>query len=98
MIHITKHTGGRSTLHLRLEGQLDDVHAGALRDVLAEARATGMTHFVLDCAGMTGAEGDGLEVLRTLKENGAQFIGLPVTIAWRLGLLHTMPSGSIQPS
>ena len=98
MIHITKTSEGSTTLHLRLEGMLDDAHAGALRDVVAEARAGQITHFVLDCAGMTGADGAGIDLLRTLKEDGATFRDLPVTLAWHLGLLHTTHSGSTQPS
>jgi anti-anti-sigma regulatory factor len=98
MIHITTTSEGCTTLHLRLEGMLDDAHAVALRDVIDEARASGIRAFVLDCAGMTGAEGTGLDLLRALKQGGATFRDLPVTLAWHLGLLHTTQSGSIQPS
>ncbi|CAG0982823.1 hypothetical protein ANRL2_02573 [Anaerolineae bacterium] len=98
MIHITTTSEGSSTLHLRLEGMLDEAHAGALRDVIAEARASRITRFVLDCAGMTGADATGLALLRSMKENGAVFHGLPVAVAWHLGLLPTTHSGSTQPS
>ena len=98
MIHITKTSEGCTTLHLRLEGMLDDAHAGALRDVIEEAKAGKILSFVLDCAGMTGADGTGLDLLRSLKEGGATFHDLPVAIAWHLGLLHTTRSGNTQPS
>ena len=98
MIHITRTSEGSTTLHLRLEGMLDEAHAGALRDVIAEARGSMITQFVLDCAGMTGADATGLELLRSMKADGAVFHDLPVAMAWHLGLLHTTHSGSTQPS
>jgi hypothetical protein len=98
MIHITKTSDGCSTLHLRLEGVLDGAHAVALRDVVDEARKGKIERFVFHCAGLTGAEGEGLDLLFMLKADGATFCDLPVTIAWRLGLLHTTQSGSFQPS
>ena len=98
MIHISKTSEECSTLHLRLEGTLDDAHASALRDVIHEAQGAHIQQFVLDCTGMSGAEGEGLELLRSLKDGGATFRDLPVTIAWRLGLLNSTQSGSIQPS
>lgn len=97
MIHITKTSDGCSTLHLRLEGVLDGAHAVALRDVVDEARNGTIEQFVLHCAGLTGVEGEGLDLLLLLKADGATFSDLPVTIAWRLGLLNTTHSGSFQP-
>jgi hypothetical protein len=98
MIHITKTSDGCSTLHLQLEGVLDGAHAVALRDVVNEARNGRIERLVFHCAGLSGAEGEGLDLLLMLKADGAIFKDLPVTIAWRLGLLNTTQSGSFQPS
>lgn len=94
MIHIRQTSEGYSTLHIHLEGTLDDVHVTALRDVVAEARVRKLDRLIMHCAQMTGADDAGLAFLQELKTEGATFVELPVTIAWHLGLLHTTQQGS----
>jgi hypothetical protein len=94
VIHIRQTNEGRATLHLHLEGMLDEVHVIALRDVVAEAHTRKLDRFVLHCAGLAGADNAGLAFLRQLKQGGATFVDLQVPVAWHLGLLNTMQQGS----
>jgi ABC-type transporter Mla MlaB component len=94
VIHIRQTNEGRATLHLHLEGMLDQVHCIALREVVAEAHARKLERFVLHCAGLAGADAAGFAFLLTLKDEGATFVDLQVSIAWHLGLLNTTEQGS----
>lgn len=85
-------------LHLQVEGILDRAHVVALRDVIAAADAAGTAGFILHCTGMTGADAAGLGLLRELRDRGAQFLDLPVPVAWNLGLMDIPSSDTNEHS
>ena len=84
VIHISQNQENSGSIRIHLEGMLDSVHVVALEEVLAEARARGLSKIAVDCRGLLTVDEAGAAFLSRLRQQGVFLLDLSVTVSWKL--------------